>query len=104
MIEFTLQDIYILTFNRFIILNIYISLITKILNCSFFFRCCCLLEQFFLRALRDETSSTGIEHSTIDSVYTQLKSICLLEGTFLLYYYKYNRYLMGNFFFYHVVY
>ncbi|XP_026810830.1 origin recognition complex subunit 1 isoform X4 [Rhopalosiphum maidis] len=43
-------------------------------------RCCCLFEQFFLRALRDETSSTGIEHSTIESVYTQLKSICLLEG------------------------
>ncbi|XP_016663797.1 origin recognition complex subunit 1 isoform X5 [Acyrthosiphon pisum] len=43
-------------------------------------RCCCLFEQFFLRALRDVTSSTGIEHSTIDSVYTQLKSICLLEG------------------------
>ncbi|KAL4148949.1 hypothetical protein QTP88_003079 [Uroleucon formosanum] len=42
-------------------------------------RCCCLFEQFFLRALRDVTSSTGIEHSTIDSVYTQLKSICLLE-------------------------
>ncbi|XP_060879782.1 origin recognition complex subunit 1 isoform X2 [Metopolophium dirhodum] len=43
-------------------------------------RCCCLFEQFFLRALRDVTSSTGIEHSTIDSVCTQLKSICLLEG------------------------
>ncbi|XP_022182475.1 origin recognition complex subunit 1 isoform X1 [Myzus persicae] len=43
-------------------------------------RCCCLFEQFFLRALRDVTTSTGIEHSTIDSVYTQLKSICLLEG------------------------
>ncbi|XP_050053647.1 origin recognition complex subunit 1-like isoform X3 [Aphis gossypii] len=43
-------------------------------------RCCCILEQYFLRALSDLTSSTGIEHSTIDSVYTQLKSICLLEG------------------------
>ncbi|XP_025204138.1 origin recognition complex subunit 1 isoform X2 [Melanaphis sacchari] len=43
-------------------------------------RYCCLFEQFFLRALRDETSSTGIEHSTIDSVYTQMKNICLLEG------------------------
>ncbi|KAF0751006.1 origin recognition complex subunit 1 isoform X3, partial [Aphis craccivora] len=43
-------------------------------------RCCCLIEQYFLRALSDLTSSTGIEHSTIDSVYTQLKSICLLEG------------------------
>ncbi|KAL5234339.1 hypothetical protein ACI65C_001749 [Semiaphis heraclei] len=43
-------------------------------------RYCCLFEKFFLRALRDVTSSTGIEHSTIDSVYTQLKSICLLEG------------------------
>ncbi|XP_015374093.1 PREDICTED: origin recognition complex subunit 1 [Diuraphis noxia] len=43
-------------------------------------RHCCLFEKFFLRALGNVTSSTGIEHSTIDSVYTQLKSICLLEG------------------------
>ncbi|XP_050533491.1 origin recognition complex subunit 1 isoform X2 [Daktulosphaira vitifoliae] len=43
-------------------------------------RQCSLFEQYFLRALRDETVRTGFDHSTIDSVYTQMKNICLLEG------------------------
>ncbi|XP_050428138.1 origin recognition complex subunit 1 isoform X2 [Adelges cooleyi] len=41
---------------------------------------CSLFEQYFLRALRDETTRTGVDHSTIDSVYIQMKNICLLEG------------------------
>jgi len=47
--------------------------VTAIRNCS-------LLEQFFLRALRDETTRTGFDYSTIDSVYIQMKTICLFEG------------------------
>lgn len=46
------------------------------------YRQCSLFEQFFLRALRDETTRTGFDYSTIDSVYVQMKSICLLEGIF----------------------
>lgn len=47
-----------------------------------FFRNCSVLEKLFLRALRDETIRTGFDHSTIDSVYIQMKSICLLEGMY----------------------
>jgi len=84
-----------ITFNRFYILNTCVNFIPK-KKWNLFFRCCCLFEQFFLRALRDVTSSTGIEHSTIDSVYTQLKSICLLEGTVLLFYFDYSLCLKIN--------
>lgn len=47
------------------------------------FRYCTLLEQYFLKALGVETTRTGIDHSTIDSVYNQMKHICLLEGKIL---------------------
>ncbi|VVC33635.1 Hypothetical protein CINCED_3A015113 [Cinara cedri] len=43
-------------------------------------RYCTLLEQFFLKALRDETIRTGFDHGTIDSIYNQMKHICLFEG------------------------
>ncbi|XP_025411201.1 origin recognition complex subunit 1 [Sipha flava] len=43
-------------------------------------RYCSLFEKIFLKALRDETIRTGFDHSTIDSIYIQMKSICLFEG------------------------
>jgi len=47
------------------------------------YRNCSILEQFFLKALRDETIRSGFDYSTIESVYVQMKSICLFEGKLL---------------------
>lgn len=52
--------------------------------CFKIFRYCSLFEKTFLRALRDETTRTGFDHSTIYSIYDQMKNICLLEGMFHL--------------------